>query len=318
MLQTPALRSGSQILEDVSQLKFEFHRHENASNLTQEIAFLFSNSGKRFRPALVYLFGELFGLDRTHLETYAKAVEVTHTASLIHDDVIDESIERRKNPTLNATFTNTQAILAGDYLLAHVIGELLKTSTPEITFDLTDAIKNLADGEWLQAKLKTQGSASWVELEEVARKKTGSLMKWSCLAPAKLAQKPHEIQDVCARMGDDIGLFFQMLDDVNDFNTKSGKPFGADIINGQQNFVTSHLLSHSPQFAQELRHFKQTGEMTILAEIEKSRKVVVEKSLELERDLNARFASLTTSDSDHLKKVFAKMLEKVREAFTPS
>ena len=318
MLQTPALRSGSQILEDVSQLKFEFHRHENASKLTEEIAFLFSNSGKRFRPALVYLFGELFGIDRKELETYAKAVEVTHTASLVHDDVIDESTERRKSPTLNATFTNTQAILAGDYLLAHVIGELLKTSTPEITFDLTDAIKNLADGEWLQARLKAQGMASWSELEVVARKKTGSLMKWSCVAPAKLAKKSESVQLLCAQMGDDIGLFFQMLDDVNDFNSKSGKPFGADIINNQQNFVTSHLLGHSPQFAQELRHFRQTGEMTILSEIEKSRRVVVEKSLALEADLNVRFASLTTPETEHLKKVFAKMLEKVREAFTPS
>ncbi len=318
MLLSPAHISGSQILEDVSQLKFEFYRAENASNLTQEIAFLFTNSGKRFRPALVYLFGEVFGIDRSLLETYAKAVEVTHTASLIHDDVIDESVERRKSPTLNASFTNTQAILAGDYLLAHVIGELLKTSTPEITFDLTDAIKNLADGEWLQAKLKTQGSASWKELEEVARKKTGSLMKWSCLAPAKLSQQPRDVQELCAQMGDDIGLFFQMLDDVNDFNTKSGKPFGADIINGQQNFVTSHLLSHSPQFAQELRHFKQTGEMTILSDIEKSRRVVVEKSIELEKTLNERFATLTNSESSHLIKVFAKMLEKVREAFSPS
>ncbi len=318
MLLTPAHRSGTQILEDVSQLKFEFIRADDASSLTHEIAFLFSNSGKRFRPALVYLFGEVFGLEHTQLETYAKAVEVTHTASLIHDDVIDESVERRKSPTLNATFTNTQAILAGDYLLAHVIGELLKTSTPEITFDLTDAIKNLADGEWLQAKLKTQGSASWIELEAVARKKTGSLMKWSCLAPAKLSKQTQATQDLCAQMGDDIGLFFQMLDDVNDFNTRSGKPFGADIINGQQNFVTSHLLAHSPQFAQELRHFRQTGEMTILSDIEKSRKVVIEKSLQLEADLNQRFSSLTHSETEHLNKVFAKMLEKVREAFSPS
>lgn len=317
MLQSTALKSGSQILEEVAKLRFDFNRPENASNLTQEITFLFENSGKRFRPALVFLFGEVFGLESKTLEIYAKAVEITHTASLIHDDVIDESVERRKKPTLNAKFSNTQSILAGDFLLAHVIGELLKTSTPEITYDLTDAIQNLADGEWLQAKLKVQGKANWDELELVARKKTGSLMKWSCLTPAKLALQSQDIQNKCALIGDDVGLFFQMLDDVNDFNSKSGKPFGADVINGQQNFVTSHLLAHSPHLAQELKHFKNSGEMTILSEIEKSRQFVIIKSMELESDLNKRFESLLSSESDHLKKVFAKMLEKVREAFTP-
>ena len=318
MLPTPAYKSGSQILEVVSRLQFDFHRPDNASDLTQEISFLFENSGKRFRPALVFLFGEVFKVDPNTLEIYAKAVEITHTASLVHDDVIDESLERRKKPTLNSHFSNTQSILAGDFLLAHVIGELIKTSTPEITYDLTDAIKNLADGEWLQAKLKSKGNASWDELDLVARKKTGSLMKWSCLAPAKLAGQSLDIQNKCANIGDDVGLFFQMLDDVNDFNSKSGKPFGADVINGQQNFVTSHLLSHSPHLAQELRHFKESGEMTILADIELSRKAVIEKSMTLEDDLNKRFESLLSEDTTHLKKVFAKMLEKVREAFTPS
>lgn len=318
MFHSTAYKTGSQILEEVAKLRFDFDRPENASELTQEITFLFENSGKRFRPALVYLFGEVFGIDSKNLETYAKAVEITHTASLIHDDVIDESVERRKKPTLNARFSNTQSILAGDFLLAHVIGELLKTSTPEITYDLTDAIQNLADGEWLQARLKTQGKATWDELELVARKKTGSLMKWSCLAPAKIALQSSQIQKKCALIGDDVGLFFQMLDDVNDFNSKSGKPFGADVINRQQNFVTSHLLAHSPHLTQELNHFKNSGEMTILSEIEKSRQFVIEKSMKLESDLNNRFESLLTSETDHLKKVFAKMLEKVREAFTPS
>ncbi len=309
------LKLGSNILDAVNRLDFNFHSHEAVSRLPQELHTLFDHSGKRFRPALVFLFGEVFGLTEAELAPYARAVEMTHTASLVHDDVIDAASERRKIPTINHRFNNTQAILAGDFLLARVIGDLLQHGRLEIIQTLTDAIKDLADGEWLQAHIKTRGMATWAELETVARKKTGSLMMWSCLVPAKLSHQSDELQVLCKTLGDDIGVFFQMLDDVNDFNPHSGKPFAADLRNGQLNFVTVKMLERNPELQASFEHFRQTGDFNCQAELQAALNEVVEFSLSLEKSLNERFALLANDRSKASISIFAKMLIKVRETF---
>jgi geranylgeranyl pyrophosphate synthase len=311
-------KTGSALLDAVSRIEFRFEHESAVSTLPSELQSLFGSSGKRFRPALVYLFGEVFGLETKVLEVYARAVEMTHTASLVHDDVIDEASERRGVETLNSKFTNTQAILAGDYLLAQVIGDLLPLNRIDIIQDLTDAIKDLADGEWLQAKLKTQEAVTWNELEVVAKKKTGSLMKWSCLAAAKMANMSDSMVATCAELGNDIGVYFQMLDDVNDFNPHSGKPFGADIVNGQKNFVTCYLLEENPMLASQLQHFKVTRELTCREELEKAKEVVVKRSIDLEMNLNERFNAIAHESAPETVEVFRKMLLKVREAFNKS
>lgn len=306
---------GSDILDAVTRLDFHLAPSETVSTLPQELNTLFDSSGKRFRPALVFLFGQVFEVPEETLVAYARAVEMTHTASLVHDDVIDEASERRKIPTINSRFTNTQAILAGDFLLARVIGDLLREGRLDLITDLTDAIKDLADGEWLQAHLKQTGKATWSELETVARKKTGSLMLWSCLAPAKISSQSPEVIDECRRLGDDIGVFFQMLDDVNDFNPQSGKPFAADLMNGQLNFVTARMLELDPSLRQTFQVFRATGELTCRAELEAAKNFVVNRSIELENDLNQRFHRLAEKTAPATLTVFAKMLVKVRETF---
>ncbi|MFP5458560.1 MAG: polyprenyl synthetase family protein [Bacteriovoracia bacterium] len=308
-----SLKLGTNILDAVNRLDFRFTPDEAISTLPQELHTLFDHSGKRFRPALVFLFGQIFRLEEAQLAPYARAVEMTHTASLVHDDVIDAATERRKIPTINHRFTNTQAILAGDFLLARVIGDLLVTGRLDAIQTLTDAIKSLADGEWLQAKLKAQGHATWEELELVARKKTGSLMLWSCLVPALLSRQSEAVQAECKQLGDDIGVFFQMLDDVNDFNPHSGKPFAADLLNGQLNFVTVRMLAMNPQMRGEFDHFRSTGEFRSQDELKLALKYVVDASLALEQNLNVRFARLT-SDTNATA-IFQKMLVKVRETF---
>ena len=309
------LKVGSDILDAVTRLDFGFTQEQTVSNLPRELNTLFDQSGKRFRPALVFLLGRVFGLDESELVPCARAVEMTHTASLVHDDVIDDASERRKIPTINSRFTNTQAILAGDFLLARVIGDLLRAGRTDVITDLTDAIQDLADGEWLQAHLKHTGSATWSELETVARKKTGSLMLWSCLAPAKLAGQPAAIVDECRRLGDDIGVFFQMLDDVNDFNPHSGKPFAADLINGQLNFVTVRMLELNPSLRENFRAFREGAPFSCHAELDEARSYVVAYSERLEVDLNQRFQRLALERAPATVGVFSKMLSKVRETF---
>lgn len=312
-----ATKSGHDILNAAEKLDFDFSREPSVSGLPKELLGLFESSGKRFRPALCFLFGEVFGLGIESLLPYARAVEMTHTASLVHDDVIDEAHERRKLATLNHRFGNTSAVLGGDYLLAKVIRDMLETGKISIIADLTEAIKDLADGEWLQHQLKVRFQATLEELETVAKKKTGSLMVWSCVTPARLAGQSAEVLETCRELGNGIGVFFQILDDVNDFNPNSGKPFAQDLKAGQLNTVTARMVLKHPESYQSFRLFRETGEFTARTELRAAVEDTYAQALRLEADLNQRFTALAQDRAPHTVMIFAKMLERVREAFLP-
>ena len=214
------------------------------SDLTKEINELVDAGGKKFRPGLLFLMGKVFGVPYQTLKTYARAVELTHVASLIHDDVIDDSNKRRNHPTLNSLRDNTTAILAGDYVLATIMGELADAGNTELLIDLTKCIKDLADGEWLQYDLKSKEHVQFEDLELICLKKTGSLIRYCCTTPAKLAGY-RDIKTM-ATLGERIGLIFQMADDIVDGLNQSGRPAFQDIINGQLNYVILKLIELYP------------------------------------------------------------------------
>jgi geranylgeranyl pyrophosphate synthase len=214
------------------------------SGLSKDINELVMAGGKKFRPGLLFLIGKVFGVPYNELQTYARAVELTHLASLIHDDVIDESDKRRNHPTLNSLRNNTTAILAGDYVLATIMGELARAGNNELLIDLTKCIQDLADGEWLQYDLKSKSHVRFEDLELICIKKTGSLIRYCCTTPAKLAGYA-DIKTM-ATLGERIGLIFQMADDIVDGFNQSGRPAFQDIINGQLNYVTLKLIELYP------------------------------------------------------------------------
>jgi len=210
--------------------KLPLHLHEKtSSDLVQHLNELVGSGGKKFRPGLLYLMGHVLNLPIENLEVYARSVELTHLASLVHDDVIDESFVRRNFATLNSLKNNTTAILAGDYLLASIMAELAKQNKNEILIDLTKSIKDLADGEWLQYNLKQKLKVTFEDLEEVSLKKTGSLIRWCCTTPGRLAH--YQNISALAWMGERVGVIFQMADDIVDGLSYSGKPQFLDILN---------------------------------------------------------------------------------------
>ncbi len=231
------------------------------SALSKEINELVLAGGKKFRPGLMFLLGKVFDLSASTLETYARAVELTHLASLIHDDVIDESDKRRNHPTLNALRDNTTAILAGDYVLATIMGELARAGNGELLIDLTKCIQDLADGEWLQYDLKSKTHVRFEDLELICIKKTGSLIRYCCTTPAKLAG--HADVASMATLGERIGLIFQMADDIVDGFNQSGRPAFQDIINGQLNYVTLKLIELYPDLYRPIYAVKN-GESKVL------------------------------------------------------
>ena len=229
---------------NLDELKLEL-TDPTISGLTKNLNELVAAGGKKFRPGLLFLMGKVFGVPSSTLMSYARAVELTHLASLIHDDVIDHSDKRRNRPTLNALTNNTTAILAGDYVLASIMGELAKTGNSELLIDLTICIQDLADGEWLQYELKSKQSVSFEDLEQICIKKTGSLIRYCCTTPAKLAGY-NDIKKM-EMMGERIGLIFQMADDIVDGFNQSGRAAFQDISNGQLNYVTLKLIELYPE-----------------------------------------------------------------------
>ncbi len=284
------------------------------SSLSDEINELVLAGGKKFRPGLLFLVGKVFQLPYGPLEPYARAVELTHLASLIHDDVIDESDKRRNHSTLNALRNNTTAILAGDYVLATIMGELALAGNNELLIDLTKCIQDLADGEWLQYDLKSKAHVDFEDLELICIKKTGSLIRYCCTTPAKLAGY-HDIKTM-ARLGERIGLIFQMADDIVDGFNQSGRPAFQDIFNGQLNYVTLKLIELYPELYRPIYAVKngETSELPWSETQYQEATKAVHESIKFEKDkLISLFRDLCREkNQEELVDVFAMTLSKIQ------
>lgn len=202
--------------------------------------------GKKFRPTLCFLMGQLLKIPLEKIHPYARAAELVHAATLAHDDVIDESQTRRNRPTLNARASNGRAVLAGDLLLARVMAELSSLGNVEIIHDLALTVEELVHGEWLQLEAREVASVSRQHLETVAKKKTASLMAWCCGAPVRVAHLDEKIREAARRFGEVLGVAFQMIDDIIDYDASGEKPFAHDIREGLVNFVTLEMLENNP------------------------------------------------------------------------
>ncbi len=202
--------------------------------------------GKRMRPALCLMMGGVFGLDLEKVKPFARAIELTHAASLAHDDVIDEALLRRQRQTLNAAASNVRAVLAGDLLLARVMAEVSRLGPLKVIEDLALAVEDLVRGEWLQDGLRGQVTVDREVLDQVALLKTGSLLRFCAVAPARLAGASESQVQACARLGEAIGVAFQWVDDVLDFDAHSGKRPSQDLQAGLLNSVSVEMLREDP------------------------------------------------------------------------
>ncbi|MBC7385361.1 MAG: polyprenyl synthetase family protein [Cryobacterium sp.] len=202
--------------------------------------------GKRLRPLLMGEFARFFGLPFDAVIPYARAAEQVHSATLAHDDVIDESSTRRGSLTLNARIENRKAILAGDYLLAEGIYAVSKLKNAAIVEGLAATLRELVTGELLQNEARGISDVSSSHLSRVADLKTASLFRWCCLVPAHLSNAPEPVIALTREFATRIGVAFQWIDDAVDFSLSSGKPYAADLREGLVNRVTFRLLEIAP------------------------------------------------------------------------
>lgn len=207
--------------------------------------YVFRKSGKQMRPILVLLFAKLHG-EVTEASLHAAvALELLHTASLIHDDVVDESLMRRGQPSVNASFNNKVAVLSGDYLLATSLAQAAMTSNLDIISIISSLGKDLADGELLQ--LSNVGNQDFSEdiYYDVIKKKTAVLFISCAKAGALSAGIPDEKVQNAALIGEYIGICFQIKDDIFDYfrSEETGKPSGNDMQEGKLTLPVLHVLN---------------------------------------------------------------------------
>jgi octaprenyl-diphosphate synthase len=192
------------------------------------------DGGKRLRPALVILVGRMFARSTSPFHRLAAAVEVLHTATLIHDDVVDEAPLRRGRETLNTIWPAGATVLAGDYLLAQAVSLTAELNQPRIVKVLAQTLRTMSAGEIRQA-FATSGKHSRKEYYQSIEAKTSSLFAAAMEMAGMLAGAEEPQIASLRRFGREFGIAFQIVDDVLDFigeEEELGKPAGSDIRQG--------------------------------------------------------------------------------------
>lgn len=211
------------------------------------IAYVFDANGKRLRPTLVLLTARACG--GIVPETYhgAVTVELLHTATLIHDDLIDQSDIRRGKSAVHVVYDNTRAVLIGDYLLSSALAESVKTNDLEIIRIISELGKDLAEGEMDQFSLAKEIIIDEDAYFKVIDKKTASLMRASIAIGAITGGAGEEMIPPFTRMGSILGICFQIRDDIFDYyNNDVGKPTGNDIKEGKITLPLIYALKNAP------------------------------------------------------------------------
>jgi len=210
--------------------KFKASMHSDAPLLDRITHYIVKRKGKQIRPMFVFFAAKLCGgiLESTHRG--AALVELLHTATLVHDDVVDNAYERRGFFSINALWKNKIAVLVGDYLLAK--GLLLSVNNQEFKLlqIVSEAVKQMSEGELLQIEKVRRMDISEALYFDVIRQKTASLIASCCACGAASAGASEEVIEKMRLFGEKVGIAFQIKDDTFDFGTDDvGKPLGIDI-----------------------------------------------------------------------------------------
>ena len=210
------------------------------------LSFLAESVGKMMRPMLVLLVAKSAGGINKKTFSAAAAVEMLHTASLLHDDVIDESDKRRGRPSLNVRFNNNVAVLAGDYMFSMSLGCAAKTGDTRVVDSLSLMGQDLPNGEVLQFEMQQNGSYSEENYLKAIYYKTASLFVCCCACAVYTAGGSDEQVARFCEFGKYAGLCFQMKDDIFDYYSNDiGKPTGSDMREGKITLPALYVLANS-------------------------------------------------------------------------
>ena len=235
------------IADVLEQYKQQFEETLQSDNplLQQAIDHLLQKKGKLVRPTLVFLSAKLFGSVNQCVYDVALALELLHTASLVHDDVVDESDRRRGQASVNALMTNQIAVLVGDFLLSRALHHAALTGDAKVVDVIANLGQTLADGELLQLANLDEEKLDEASYYMVVRKKTSSLFAVAAQLGVLASGGSEEEAERMRRFGHLVGTCFQLKDDIFDYDTKTdvGKPAGNDMKEGKLTLPVIHAIN---------------------------------------------------------------------------
>ncbi len=215
--------------------------------LGSALSHIRQRGGKRMRPMLILLMAQNFGRVSQVTQNAAVGLELLHTASLVHDDVVDESSERRGQASVNATYDNKVAVLVGDYILSTALLRVSLTDNQKIIQLLAELGRTLAAGEILQLSNIQNQEISEDVYYQIINNKTAALFEACSKIGALSAGATDEEIAAAAKFGQNIGMIFQIRDDIFDyFDSKDiGKPTGNDMVEGKLTLPVIYALNNS-------------------------------------------------------------------------
>jgi len=248
------------------------HRLASGVPLVGEVArYIISAGGKRLRPVLLLLTCGALGFRGAQRHELAAVVEFIHTATLLHDDVVDASTLRRGRPTANETFGNPASVLVGDFLYSRAFQMMVEGGSMRVMQILADATNVIAEGEVLQLMNMHDASLDEAAYLRVIQSKTAKLFEASARLGAVLANSPPAVEEACARYGQALGTAFQVIDDVLDYDgdaTEMGKNLGDDLREGKATLPLIAAMRRGDARQREIvRQAIETGSVTELATI---------------------------------------------------
>ncbi len=240
--------------------------------LVREVAqYIISSGGKRLRPALLLLVCGALDSSHPHRHTLAAVVEFIHTATLLHDDVVDESTLRRGNQTANERFGNAPSVLVGDFLYSRAFQMMVDVDNMRVMQVLSEATNTIAEGEVLQLMNMHDAELDEAAYMRVIRSKTAKLFEASARLAPILAGATHELETACATYGQALGTAFQVIDDVLDYEgdpLQLGKNLGDDLREGKVTLPIICALRSASASEKKLIYAAITqGESVVLSDV---------------------------------------------------
>jgi len=246
--------------------------NERHPDLRAALENLLAAGGKRVRPRLVLLTGNMLGADAERLITLAAAIEMLHTATLVHDDLIDGSLMRRGNATINATWTPAATVLTGDFVFARAAKLAAQTGSLAVMEEFAETLAIMVNGELTQM-FDSRGLASRENYYERIYAKTGSLFELATHGAAIISPIDTETIEKARIFGRELGTAFQIVDDILDFTGDQaavGKPVGSDLLQGLITLPALYYIEANPndENVKSLLngHYHNSKEMAVLVE----------------------------------------------------
>ncbi len=238
--------------------EFERQARSNIQVIAYLGEYLRESGGKRVRPALTILSNYAVGGDGSNVGSIrmATVMEFLHTATLVHDDVIDRAATRRNRPSINSEFGNQTAVLMGDWLYMSAFETSLAERSLEILDILTAVTRKMTEGELLQLTLLGRTDISEEQYFDVIARKTAYLFSACCEIGSLLGKTNRERQNQLRDYGMNLGIAFQLIDDLLDFTSTAdilGKPAGADLLEGKVSLPLIFLLQREPGMRQSIQ-----------------------------------------------------------------